>query len=234
MIEVRRSEDRGETRFEWLDSRHSFSFGEYRDPRHMGFRALRAVNEDVIGPSTGFGMHPHEDMEILTVLRSGALAHRDSMGNEAVIRAGDVQRMTAGTGVMHSEHNPSDEVPANLLQIWIEPAELGLEPSYEQRSFDPADPTDTDGWQLVASPDGRDGSLLIHQDVTVHRGRLAAGASAKRDLGPGRYAWLQVVDGEIEIDGHRLRAGDGVAVSDKASIAIECITGSDVLLFDLS
>ncbi len=227
MIEIRRSEDRGKTRFDWLDSRHSFSFGEYRDPQHMGFRALRVINDDSIAAGAGFGMHPHRDMEILTFMRSGSLAHRDSMGNGAVIRPGDVQRMTAGTGVTHSEVNPSNDEAAQLLQVWIEPETLDLEPSWEQESFG-------EDWQLVASRDGREGSLRVHQDVSVHRGRIAAGTSVVRALAPGRFAWLHVAEGRVSVAGHELEGGDGIAVSDESEIRIEAITDSDVLLFDLS
>jgi redox-sensitive bicupin YhaK (pirin superfamily) len=227
MIAIRPSEDRGRTRFGWLDSRHSFSFGDYRDPRHMGFRALRVINDDVIAAGQGFGTHPHRDMEILTFMQAGSLAHRDSMGNGSVIRPGDVQRMTAGTGVMHSEMNPSADEEARLLQVWIEPDTLGLEPSYEQRHFG-------DDWQLVASPDGRDGSITLHQDARVFTGRLEAGEQQLHRLAPGRHVWLHVIEGEVEAAGEKLGAGDAVAISDVSEVAIRASQESRVLLFDLA
>lgn len=227
MIEIRRSEDRGHTHLDWLDSRHSFSFGEFRDPRHMGFRRLRVINDDAVRAGAGFGMHPHQDMEILTFLQSGALAHRDSLGNAWLLRPGDVQRMTAGTGVTHSERNPCDSEAAQLLQVWIEPAMRGLEPSYEQRSF-------SDAWQLVVSRDAREESIKVHQDVDVFRGRLEAGAVRDHELAPGRHAWVQIVAGDVEIAGHRLKTGDAVAVSGESLVRIKSIASSDVLLFDLA
>ncbi len=227
MIEIRRSEDRGHTRTEWLDSRHTFSFGDYQDPAHTGFRHLRVINDDVIAPDAGFGMHPHRDMEILTFMHQGVLEHRDSLGNGSVIRPGDVQRMTAGTGVRHSEFNPSAEDETRLLQVWIQPAERGLDPSYEQRSF-PGD------WRLVASRDGRDESLTVAQDVDVYQGRLDAGDRRSYALRAGRHAWIQVAFGDVEIAGHRLTTGDAVRVSEEANIDIDAITSSHVLLFDLA
>jgi redox-sensitive bicupin YhaK (pirin superfamily) len=227
MIEVRRSEDRGHTRTDWLDSRHTFSFGDYRDPAHMGFHRLRVINDDVVAPEAGFGMHPHRDMEILTFMHRGVLEHRDSMGNGSVIRPGDVQRMSAGTGVRHSEFNPSAEDETRFLQVWIEPAELGLEPSYEQRSF-------PGPWRLVASRDGRDESLTVAQDVDVYQGRLDAGDRRSHVLRAGRHAWIQVAFGDVLIAGHRLTTGDAVRVSEEANIDIDAITSSHVLLFDLA
>lgn len=226
MIEVRRSEDRGRTRLSWLDSRHSFSFGAYRDPRHMGFRGLRVINEDEVAPSGGFGKHPHRDMEILSFVRSGALAHEDSTGESSVLRPGDVQRMTAGSGVVHSEVNASSGDPVRFFQVWIEPAEGGLEPGYEERRFD-------EGFGLVASPDGRDGSLSLHADALVHRGRLEAGEEIRHPL-PGRHAWLQIAGGEVFAQGQRLGEGDAIAVSDQHEIHVRASEASELLLFDLA
>lgn len=228
MIDVRLAHSRGTTRTDWLDSQHSFSFGGYRDPAWTGFRRLRVINDDLIAPRAGFGMHPHQDMEILTFMERGSLEHRDSMGNGSVIRPGDVQRMTAGTGVRHSEVNPSDE-ETRLLQVWIEPDTLGLEPSYEQRSYGASGSS----VKLVASRDGRDGSVRVHQDVDVHRATLAAGESHAFELAPGRHAWLQVVSGTFELNGHRLDDGDGAAVSDEPKLEITALTDSCFLLFDL-
>lgn len=228
MIEIRRSKDRGHTRTDWLESSHTFSFGDYRDPSRMGFRRLRVINDDVIAPGMGFGMHPHRDMEILTFMSRGSLEHRDSMGNGSVIRPGDVQRMTAGIGVRHSELNPSPAEETRLLQVWIEPEELGLEPSYEQRSFQGP-------WRLVASRDGRDESITVHQDVDVFQGHLEAGEMRSHRLGPGRHGWLQVVEGDVRSGGHRLADGDALVSTDEGSeIEIHAITSSHVLLFDLA
>lgn len=227
MIEIRRSEDRGRSRTDWLKSRHSFSFGDYRDPAQMGFRRLRVINDDVIAPDSGFGMHPHRDMEILTFVQAGTLEHRDSLGNGSVIRPGDVQRMTAGTGVRHSERNPSPDESTRLLQVWIEPDSLGLAPSYEQRTF-------SGPWRLVASRDGRDESLTVHQDVDVYQGRLEAGALQSYALRAARHAWIQVASGELEIAGHPLSAGDALALIEEEKIEIRAITSSQLLLFDLA
>lgn len=227
MIEIRRGQDRGHSRFAWLDSRHSFSFGSYHDPGFMGFRALRVINDDVVDPGTGFGMHPHRDMEILTIVHRGALEHKDSLGSGAVVRPGDVQRMTAGTGVLHSETNPSPDEPVRLLQIWILPETAGLEPSYEQRSFDAA-------FQRVASRDGRDGALSVHQDVEVWRGRIEPDRPVRHEIAPGRHVWVQVVEGELRVCGQRLVTGDGAAVSEEQSVTLEATGPSDVLLFDLA
>jgi redox-sensitive bicupin YhaK (pirin superfamily) len=227
MIEIRAAESRGRTRLGWLDSHHAFSFGQYRDPSRMGFRALRVVNDDWIAPASGFGMHPHRDMEILSFVSRGALEHRDSMGHGAVIGAAEVQRMTAGTGVLHSEFNPSEEEPTRILQVWIEPEVPGLEPSWEQRAFG-------DGWQLVASGDAREGSLRIHQDASVYRGRLAADQVIRHELAPGRHAWLQVARGEVAVGESRLRSGDAAAVRDESAVIVRPVTASEVLLFDLA
>jgi redox-sensitive bicupin YhaK (pirin superfamily) len=193
----------------------------------MGFRALRVLNQDRIAPGAGFGMHPHQDMEILTFMLSGTIEHRDSLGSGTRIRPGDVQRMTAGSGVVHSEFNPSAQEEARLLQVWILPETNGLTPAYEQRSF-------ADVWQLVASRDGRDGSLLVHQNVSIYRGRLGAGESRRHEITLGRHAWVQIASGEVRIAGESLAEGDGIAASDEREITILSTTSSEVLLFDLA
>ena len=232
MITVRRSEDRGRADHGWLDTRHTFSFADYRDPRYMGFRTLRVINEDRVQPGQGFGEHPHRDMEIVTYVLEGALEHRDSMGNGAVIRPGDVQRMTAGTGVTHSEFNPSDAEVSHFLQIWITPDAPGLEPGYEQRAF--ADAEKRGVLRLVASPDGRDGSISLHQDADVHATVLEDGESVTHDLAAGRGAWIQVVRGAVVAGGNELRAGDGAAVTDENRIEIAAHGSAELLLFDLA
>ena len=232
MIRVRRAEDRGRTRLPWLDGRHTFSFGGYVDPEHHHFRRLRVINDDVVAPGGGFDTHPHHDMEIVTVMLSGALRHQDSMGNGSVIRPGEIQRMTAGTGVLHSEHNASDTEPAHLLQIWIFPEERGLTPGYEQRAFDTAGRPGE--WVTVASRDGREGSVTIHQDASIHRAQLDPGAALPVALAPDRHAWLHVATGAVELDGTTLRAGDGAAISDVEAVTLRGVETADVLLFDLA
>ena len=229
MIRIRRSEDRAHRDHGWLDTRFSFSFADYYDPEHMGFRALRVINEDRIAPGGGFPTHPHRDMEILTYLLDGGVRHHDSMGNGSVIRRGEVQRMTAGTGVTHSEFNASDEDPAHLLQIWILPDRAGLEPGYEQRAVD------LDGeLRLVASPDGADGSVEIHQDVRILATRAPAGTSIVHPLAPGRHAWLQVARGSVRTGDVELAAGDGAAVSGEPAIELVASSDTELLLFDLA
>jgi len=229
MISPRLSTERGHFNHGWLDTFHTFSFGDYIDPRHMGYRSLRVINEDVIQPGRGFPMHAHHDMEILTYIISGSLAHRDDMGNGSSIEAGQMQRMSAGRGVRHSEFNPSESDPAHLLQIWIRPKALGASPSYETRSFD------SEGTKLVASRDGRAGSLTLLQDVEIHKIDVAAGGRAAYDLQPERHAWLQVVSGDVTVDGQtRLSAGDGAAVERQAFIELRSDQGVEVLLFDLA
>ncbi len=232
MITVRPSSERGRAQIGWLDSRHTFSFSEYHDPKHMGFRALRVINEDRVAPGQGFGTHPHRDMEIISYVLEGELEHKDSMGNGSVIRPGDVQRMSAGTGVRHSEFNPSKTEPVHFLQIWIMPEAAGLPPSYEQKSFSDAERSNK--LRLVASRDGRDGALTLHQDVALHAGLLEAGASVRHPLAAGRHAWVQVVRGAIDLGGERLVAGDGAAVSDERELAIAAREASEVLVFDLA
>ena len=232
MLSVRKSEERGHFDFGWLDTRHTFSFGDYYDPRHMGFRALRVINEDVVREGGGFGTHPHRDMEIVTYVLSGALAHKDSMGNGSTIRPHDVQRMSAGTGVTHSEHNGSQTDPVHLLQIWLLPAETGAAPSYEQKAF-PVDEK-RGRLRLVGAPDGRDGAVTIHQDVRLYASVLAPGDTVTHALARGRHAWVQVVRGAITVNGTTLAAGDGAALSDEPGVAITASDDAELLLFDLA
>ncbi len=230
MLKLRRSNDRGTTHTGWLLSRHTFSFGGYLDPRHMGFQSLRVVNEDRVAPGAGFGEHPHREMEILSFVLEGAMEHRDSMGNGSVIRAGEVQRMTAGTGVRHSEFNHSRDEELHFLQVWIEPGEAGLEPGYEQAS-----PAEGEGFVLLASSDGRDGSLTVHQDVSVLRARLGRDEELTYSLGAGRHAWVQVLEGVVEVNGQRLEPGDGAALSDLETVLLRGAAGGNaLLLFDLA
>ncbi len=231
MIAIRKAADRMHTDLGWLDSRHTFSFGEHYDPRHMGFSVLRVINDDRVRPGKGFGTHPHRDMEIISCVVEGELEHKDSMGNGTVIRPGDVQRMTAGTGVLHSEFNPSSERPVRFLQIWILPGQEGLEPGYEQRSYSREEKSGA--FRVVASQDGREGSVLVHQDVTMLAAVLAPGAEATYPLRPGRKAWLQVVTGSATLDGRSLEEGDGAALTDEPAATVRADTGTEVLLFNL-
>ena len=234
MITIRKSDDRGHFDHGWLDTRHTFSFADYHDEAHMGFRALRVVNEDRVTPGEGFGTHGHRDMEIISYVLSGALAHRDSTGGSGVLRPGEVQRMTAGTGVTHSEFNGSDREPVHFLQIWLLPDRRGHRPSYEQKAFPDAERRGR--LRLVASPDGADGATTIHQDARVHATLLARGEAAELPLAPGRHAWVQVARGELEVNGVRLRAGDGAALSEEERVSL---TGAgdglaEALVFDLA
>lgn len=234
MKSLRRSEERGHFDHGWLDTRYTFSFADYYDPAHMGFRSLRVINEDRVAPLRGFGPHPHRDMEILPWVISGAVEHRDSMGNHGVVRPGEIQRMTAGTGVTHSEMNPLRE-ELHLLQIWILPERRGLEPTYEQRAFPEAERRGT--LRRIASREGSaggDGAVQIHQDVSLYATLLEPGESVTHTLAPGRHAWLQIVRGEVEALGERLRAGDGLAVSDEPKVEIVARTSAEALLFDLA
>jgi redox-sensitive bicupin YhaK (pirin superfamily) len=232
MIAVRRSEDRGHGNHGWLDSRHTFSFAGYHDPRHMRFGVLRVVNEDRVRPGAGFGEHEHEDMEIVSIVLDGSLRHRDSMGNGSVLRRGDVQRMTAGTGVRHSEMNGSDSEPVHFLQVWIHPEKRGLEPGYEERNFTDAEKEGR--LRLVVSPDGRDGSLRVHQDASMFAAVLDKGAEVVHRLRKGRRAWIQVARGSATVNGERLRQGDGAAVTDVESLTITGLERAEVVLFDLA
>jgi len=232
MIRIRRSDERGRADFGWLDSRHTFSFGEYHDPEHMGFRALRVINEDRVRPGKGFGTHGHRDMEIVSYVLSGSLAHKDSMGNGSVLSAGDVQRMTAGTGVRHSEMNPSLEEPVHFLQIWILPERGGLEPGYEEAHF--SDDEKRGGLHRIVSGRPENGELRIHQDVDLWTTLLEAGRSARLELRPGRHAWVQVVRGELSLNGHELGAGDGASVSEESALELAARTETEALVFDLA
>jgi redox-sensitive bicupin YhaK (pirin superfamily) len=234
MIVVRPSGQRGHFNHGWLDTYHTFSFGDYYDPRQMGFRALRVINEDVVRPGAGFGMHGHRDMEIVTYVLSGTLRHEDSLGNGSEIRPGEVQRITAGTGVLHSEVNPSGSEPVHLLQIWLRPDRPGRTPGYEQKVVDLG--SARGGWALIASNDGRGGSVTVHQDVALSVAALEPGSEARYDLRPGRHAWVQVVRGAVALNGQPLRAGDGAAVSDEALLTVRArdAGAAEVLLFDLA
>lgn len=232
MITIRPSADRLRTNIGWLDSRHTFSFGEHYDPRYMGFRALRVINEDRVAPGQGFGTHPHRDMEILSYVLEGALRHQDSLGTGSIIRPGDVQRMTAGTGVLHSEFNASDADPVHFLQIWIVPAKTRLTPAYEQRTFPAA--ARRGQLLLIASGDGRHDSIRIHQDVDLYSTVLTPHEAVVHALAPGRHAWVQVARGAADLNGHALRAGDGASVVDEPDLAIAAAEDAEVLVFDLA
>jgi redox-sensitive bicupin YhaK (pirin superfamily) len=232
MIEVRPAGERGETRIDWLDSKHSFSFGDYHDPDNMGFGVLRVINDDRVAPSRGFGTHPHRDMEILSYVVEGELQHKDDMGNGSVIRRGDVQRMTAGTGVLHSEFNPSKVSPVHFLQIWILPEKRGLEPGYEQKAFSSSDKKGR--LRLVASRDGREGSVILHQDVRVYAAELASGERTSHALAKDRAAWVQIVAGRAIINGKALGEGDGAALAEEETIELLGDADTELLLFDLA
>jgi hypothetical protein len=237
LIRVRRSEERGLARHGWLESRHTFSFAEYHDPHHMGFRALRVINEDRVQPGRGFGTHAHRDMEIVTYVLEGALEHKDSLGTTSLIRPGEIQRMSAGTGVTHSEYNASREALVHFLQIWIQPERAGLAPGYEQRAF--AREGRRGHLQLVASNDGREGSVVVHQDASLYLAELAAGARVVHPLGPARHAWLQVTRGSVSVAGQRLETGDAAAISDEpglqlAGVELAGLEPAEILLFDLA
>jgi redox-sensitive bicupin YhaK (pirin superfamily) len=232
MLEIRRAAERGTTRTGWLESRHSFSFGDYRDPRHTGFRSLRVINEDHVRPGQGFAPHSHRDMEIVTWVLAGALEHRDSLGNGSVIRPGEIQRMSAGTGITHSEYNPSAEDPVHFLQIWILPERRDLAPSYEQRAI--PEPERRNRLRLVASGDGADGSVRLHQDARVFAACLDPGRGVRHALAPGRSAWVQVAHGRVEANGAPLAAGDGASVTGEPALALDAPEAAEVLLFDLA
>jgi redox-sensitive bicupin YhaK (pirin superfamily) len=232
MIKIRRGSDRGLTKHSWLDSRHTFSFGDYHDPQQMGFSDLRVINEDRLIPAAGFPTHSHRDMEIVTYVLEGALAHKDSTGTSSVIRVGDVQRMSAGTGISHSEYNASQTEWVHFLQIWIMPEKTSLTPGYEQRAF-PLD-GQQDRWTLMASPNGRDGSVTVHQDVDVWAARLAQGQRTILPLKAARNGWVQTVRGAVIVNGTVLNAGDGAAMSGENSLDVEIRDDSEILVFDLA
>ena len=230
MMIVRNSEARGHANHGWLDSHHTFSFGDYYDPSAMGFRALRVINEDRVAPHSGFGAHPHRDMEIITYVLSGELEHRDSLGSVGVLRSGEMQRMTAGTGVRHSEMNSADQ-EVHFLQIWILPERKGLAPGYEQKEFPLQERQGR--FRLVVSPEGQDGSLKVHQDLRLYSTVLGQGEKTEYTLAPGRHAWLQVARGAGTINGVAVKAGDGVAVSEESRLELSATEPLEALLFDL-
>jgi redox-sensitive bicupin YhaK (pirin superfamily) len=232
MLQMRRSAERGHFDHGWLDTFHSFSFADYFDPDHMGFRSLRVINEDRIAGGRGFGMHPHRDMEIVTYVLAGSLQHRDSLGNGAVLRAGELQRITAGRGILHSEFNPNPGETVHLYQIWLLPRSRGLEPSYEEKKFDPAGRQGQ--FQLVADPEGQSGALHIQQDARIYLADLQPNQEIGHSLAPGRHAWLQVLRGKVQVGPHHLQAGDGVAFSQEPQVRVTAPEHAEVLLFDLS
>lgn len=237
MMTLRKAAERGHANHGWLDSHHTFSFADYYDQKHMGFRALRVINDDRVAAGRGFGTHSHRDMEIISYVLEGELAHKDSMGTGAVIRPGDVQRMSAGTGVTHSEMNPSKTQAVHFLQIWLLPAKQGIAPSYEQKTFAEADKRGQ--LRLVASADGRDGSISIHTDASVYAGLFRDGERAELELAAGRHAWVQVARGQVRIGEHVLAEGDGLAVSGERAVIVEGVAGGadgdgEVLVFDLA
>ncbi|MDJ0973778.1 MAG: pirin family protein [Planctomycetota bacterium] len=232
MQTIRKADDRGHMDHGWLDTQHTFSFGQYHDPAHMGFRSLRVINEDRVAAGAGFGKHPHRDMEIVTYVLDGVLAHEDSTGNAGLIHPGELQRMTAGTGIIHSEMNGSADEPVHFLQIWIEPEERGLEPGYEQRAFDLE--RARGAWLTLASRDGQGGSLTVHQDAALHVTRLGAGDALDYALDADRHAWIQVARGAVRVGDHELRAGDGLAVSSETAVRLQGVEEAEVLLFDLA
>ena len=231
MMTIRRANERGHADHGWLNTYHTFSFADYYDPRWMGFRDLRVINDDLVMPGMGFGTHPHRDMEIITYVLSGALEHKDSMGNGRVIRAGEVQYMAGGTGVQHSEFNPSKDEAVHLLQIWIQPDQHGAKPVYGEKAYSNAPPGRL---HLVASKSGRDGSLRINQDADLWLARFSNGETVTHELKPKRHAWIHVAEGNVELNGQRLAAGDGVAVSDESKLELAGKGKAQVLLFDLN
>ncbi len=231
MIQVRAAAERGRTRLGWLDGRHSFSFNRYYDPKHMGFRTLRVINDDLIAPAGGFGTHPHEDMEILTWILEGSLAHKDSTGSTGTISPGEAQRMSAGTGIFHSEFNASQTEPVRLLQIWLLPEEEALKPEYEQKQFPLEERKNR--LRVIASRDGRDGSTTMHQDATIYNAVLDAGAKVEHAVEEGRGVWIQVATGSVLVNGVQLGEGDGAAIEDETQLSIEATTPGELLLFDL-
>jgi redox-sensitive bicupin YhaK (pirin superfamily) len=232
MMTIRPAEERGHAVHGWLDSRHTFSFADYYDPEHSAFRALRVINEDRVQPGQGFGTHPHRDMEIISYVLEGGLQHRDSIGTGSVIRPGDVQRMSAGTGVAHSEYNASETEPVHFLQIWLLPSERGIKPSYEQKAFPDAEKRGR--LRVVVSPDGRDGSVTIHTDAVVYAGRFDKEEAAELRLDRRRHAWVHVALGKVRVNGLELKAGDGAALSQEDVVRIEGVDGGEVLVFDLA
>ncbi|MDA0240816.1 MAG: pirin family protein [Proteobacteria bacterium] len=232
MLQLRPANERGMAEHGWLTSHHTFSFADYHDPAQMGFGDLRVINEDTVQPSQGFGAHPHRDMEIISYVLTGALEHKDNMGNVASIVPGDVQRMSAGTGVVHSEYNASDKDPVHFFQIWVLPDTQGIDPGYEQKAF--SDDEKRNQLRLVASRDGRDGSIIVHQDLSLYASLLDQGAWVTHRPEAGRRTWIQLASGAVTVNGKDLSAGDGIAVSDESEITISAKAGSEFLLFDLA
>jgi quercetin 2,3-dioxygenase len=232
MIRLRKAAERGHFGHGWLDTYHTFSFGDFYDPAHMGFRSLRVINDDKVQPGQGFGMHGHRDMEIVTYVLEGALQHKDSMGNGSVIKAGELQRMTAGTGVQHSEFNPSDKEWVHLYQIWLLPEKKGLTPGYEELALD--EEKKRGRLHLIASPDGADGSMTIHQNARLYLATLLPGQSVSNRIENGRAAWLQVLKGRVNLLGNDLDVGDGAALTDENTVVVQAAVPSEVLLFDLA
>src|SRR5438132_10536867 len=232
MILVRKAAERGHFDHGWLDTYHTFSFGDYYDPAHLGFRSLRVINDDRVHPGQGFGMHGHRDMEIVTYVLDGALQHKDSMGNGSIIKAGELQRMTAGTGVRHSEFNPSDKEAVHLYQIWLLPERKGLKPSYEELAV--GEEENQGRFRLVASPDGAAGSLTIHQDARLYLASLLPGVTVAQEIKRGRAVWLQILRGSVNFLGNGLSTGDGVAITDENAVSAQAAVPSEVLLFDLA
>ena len=232
MNQLRRADERGHANHGWLDSYHSFSFADYHDPSHMGFGALRVINEDRVAPGSGFGTHGHRDMEIITYVLEGELGHKDSIGNGSVIRPGDVQRMSAGSGIRHSEYNHAQKEQTHFLQIWIEPNVRGIAPGYEEKRFESAEKRGR--LRLVASPDGADGSVLIHQDARLYVGLFSGAEAATLDLAPGRRAYVHVARGSVSVNGIALETGDALKVSEEAAVALADGKDAEVLVFDLA
>jgi redox-sensitive bicupin YhaK (pirin superfamily) len=232
MHNIRFSKDRGHADFGWLNSQHTFSFGDYHDPRFMGFGPLRVINEDRVAPGKGFGKHSHRDMEILSWVLEGVLEHKDSIGTGALLRPGELQRMTAGSGVTHSEFNGSQSEPVHFLQIWLLPKRSGLEPGYEQRAFAPAELQDR--WRLIAAGDARDGAIKVHQDADLHVARVTAGTELTHKPEPGRHVWLQVARGSVEVEGKSLAAGDAISWVNPANVVVRAAEPGEVLLFDMA
>ena len=228
MIYLRRSHERGPSDLGWLQSRHSFSFGSYHDPDHMGVSVLRVINDDLVRPGAGFATHSHRDMEIISYVKQGTIEHKDSLGNVEVLPAGEFQLMSAGTGVTHSEYNPSDSEALSFLQIWIEPAVSGIAPGYQQKSFGR-----NQGLTPVVSPDGRDGTLRIHQDAWLYQLRLERGQGEQHPLAAGRTGYVHVISGSLDVNGHHLEAGDGIGLSDLATIRFDAQEATEALFFDL-
>lgn len=232
MLRIRKANDRGHANHGWLDSHHTFSFADYYDASHMGFRGLRVINDDRVAEGGGFGTHPHRDMEIVTYVLEGALEHKDSMGNGSIMRPGDVQRMSAGTGVRHSEYNASTEEPVHFLQIWIMPDKLGIAPSYAQKTFE--DDEKHAKLRLLASPKGDDGSISLNADTRLYATLLEKGDKVEHVVAPGRHAWIHVANGKVVLDGTTLEAGDGASTSDVGTLHLEGVERAEVLVFDLA